>query len=169
MPANNILPQEKARLVRILTLPPSGQTERIPFFANQDLELTFDQSAASFDRSGADLIITTKNWGTLILADFCRPEHAGHLPRFILVSGDIVAGEDLVQVLDPESLPPPSCGPLLEQLVQAEDLCLFGEACGQRAGPGMDHTTIYTESIHPGGLDDAHSIELLLIKHGFIS
>ncbi len=169
MAASSAAPSGRDRPVRLLSLPAEGETERIPFSPNQDMKLTFDQAASSFDRSGADLVISSDKTGTLILTDFCRPEHAGHLPRLILLSGDIIAGEDLVTVLDPESLPPPSAGPgfALGQLTLDE---LFQEAeSGAGAGP---HAVQQGQSLADLSFDfrqagsEELSLEMFLIKHG---
>lgn len=166
MAVNNTAPSGQDRPVRILSLPAAGETERVPFSTDQDLKLTFDQAATSFDRSGADLVISSGKTGTLILSDFCRPEHAGQLPRFILLSGDVVAGEDLVFVLDPESLPPPSAG----HSFALGQIGLSDLLTGPDEGGGEHRLTAISGDLlpplaAPAG-DDSQSVELFLIKNG---
>ncbi len=155
------------RPLRVLTLPAEGETERVPFVPDQDLKLTFDQAASSFDRSGSDLVITSEKTGTLILSDFCNPDHAGQLPRFILVSGDVVAGEDLVAVLDPETLPPPSAGNgIALGHLSLEDL--FGGPEKAAEGHTAHPSAFFADAAPSAPLrsDEDQSAEYLLLRHG---
>ncbi len=98
------MPQPEQSSVNILSLnlPSAGNSLEISLEGVSLVKFVFDMSAATFEPSGDNFIITGDNGGRVLLCGFFT-----HKPDLLLPDGTLLGGEDVTEAFRPaEELEP---------------------------------------------------------------